>query len=101
MSVKVSSSSIGEPMIFVRKRIQEANLQKPSLQNPSLPKPSLRTRAVAFAIAASIGVCGGLIPEAARSDDPVVTGVLGSYTSGVWPFLIGMQKGLFAHRNIK
>ena len=66
-------------------------------------KPGLRSRArsVAFAIAALIGLAGGFVPTAARSDDPVITGVLGSYTSGVWPFLIGMKKGFFAQRNIK
>jgi len=32
--------------------------------------------------------------------ETVVTGVLGSYTSGVWPFLIGIKKGFFAKRSI-
>ncbi|HEY6259792.1 MAG TPA: ABC transporter substrate-binding protein [Xanthobacteraceae bacterium] len=66
-------------------------------------KPSLRRRArsVPFAIAVLIGLSGGLVPIGARSADPVVTGVLGSYTSGVWPFLIGMKKGFFARHDIR
>jgi ABC-type nitrate/sulfonate/bicarbonate transport system substrate-binding protein len=47
------------------------------------------------------GLWNGLAPTAARSAEPVVTGVLGSYTSGVWPFLIGMKKGFFARHDIR
>jgi ABC-type nitrate/sulfonate/bicarbonate transport system substrate-binding protein len=32
--------------------------------------------------------------------ETVVTGVLGSYTSGAWPFLISVKKGFFARRGI-
>ncbi len=31
----------------------------------------------------------------------VVTGVLGSWTSGLWPFLIARKKGLFSRHNIR
>jgi NitT/TauT family transport system substrate-binding protein len=39
--------------------------------------------------------------DSARAVEKVVTGVLGSYTSGVWPILIGMKKGFFAKRGIE
>src|SRR3977135_4185602 len=39
--------------------------------------------------------------DSARAVEEVVTGVLGSYTSGVWPILIGMKKGFFAKRGIE
>lgn len=65
-------------------------------------RPSLRSRrrSVRFAFAVLMGL-SGFVPTAARSADAVVTGVLGSYTSGVWPFLIGMKKGFFARHDIK
>ena len=47
-----------------------------------------------------MGSAGGFIPTAALSAETVVTGVLGSYTSGVWPVLIGMKKGQFARHDI-
>jgi NitT/TauT family transport system substrate-binding protein len=37
----------------------------------------------------------------AGAAEKVVTGVLGSYTSGTWPVLIGMKKGFFARRGIE
>jgi NitT/TauT family transport system substrate-binding protein len=43
----------------------------------------------------SIASAGG-----AAAVEKVVTGVLGSYTSGTWPILIGMKKGFFAKRGI-
>jgi NitT/TauT family transport system substrate-binding protein len=70
-------------------------------QNVSKPSLHRRTRSVSLAVALLMGIYGAFVPTAARSSDPVVTGVLGSYTSGVWPFLIGMNKGLFARHNIK
>jgi len=39
--------------------------------------------------------------DSANAVEKVVTGVLGSYTSGVWPVLIGMKKGFFAKRGIE
>jgi NitT/TauT family transport system substrate-binding protein len=64
--------------------------------------PSLRHRArsVSLAVAVLMGLGGGFVASGARSAEPVVTGVLGSYTSGVWPFLIGMKKGFFARHDI-
>jgi NitT/TauT family transport system substrate-binding protein len=59
--------------------------------------PVLRL-AIAALMAAAVG---GLAPTVARAADPVITGVLGSYTSGVWPFLIGMKKGFFARHDIR
>ena len=53
--------------------------------------------ALAFAVSASLALLGQ--PTAARAET-VVTGVLGSYTSGVWPFLVGVKKGLFARHDI-
>lgn len=57
--------------------------------------------AIAFALALFTALSGNLAPTAARAADTVVTGVLGSYTSGVWPFLIGMRKGFFDRHNLK
>jgi NitT/TauT family transport system substrate-binding protein len=39
--------------------------------------------------------------NSAGAVEKIVTGVLGSYTSGVWPVLIGMRKGFFAKRGIE
>lgn len=38
---------------------------------------------------------------AVAAEKVVVTGVLGSWTSGLWPFLIAQKKGLFARQNIR
>jgi NitT/TauT family transport system substrate-binding protein len=43
----------------------------------------------------------GFVAPATAADKVVVTGVLGSYTSGVWPFLIAVKKGFFARHGIK
>ena len=37
----------------------------------------------------------------ARAETIVNTGLLGSYTAGLWPFLVAQQKGMFARRGIK
>src|SRR5215831_16288213 len=60
-----------------------------------------RVPSLAAVLAILMGVCGASLPTAARASDPVITGVLGSYTSGVWPFLIGMKKGFFARHDIR
>jgi NitT/TauT family transport system substrate-binding protein len=80
MCAKVSSLNMGDRMSSIRQGV-----------------PKLASLAIAFATALS----GSLAPTAARAADTVVTGVLGSYTSGVWPFLIGMRKGFFDRHNIK
>ena len=54
--------------------------------------------ALVMAILASVATFGS---AAVHAEETVVTGVLGSYTSGVWPFLIGMKKGMFARHGIK
>src|SRR3954452_16201061 len=58
-------------------------------------------RPLAAAVAVLIGAGTAFAPTTVRAADPVITGVLGSYTSGVWPFLIGMKKGLFARHDIR
>jgi ABC-type nitrate/sulfonate/bicarbonate transport system substrate-binding protein len=58
-------------------------------------------RLTSLAVALTTSLSGSLAPTAARAADTVVTGVLGSYTSGVWPFLIGMRKGFFDRHAIK
>jgi NitT/TauT family transport system substrate-binding protein len=49
-------------------------------------------------VAASFALIGA---DRAGAVEKIVTGVLGSYTSGVWPVLIGMRKGFFAKRGIE
>ena len=38
---------------------------------------------------------------AVAAEKVIVTGVLGSWTSGLWPFLIAQKKGLFARHNLR
>ena len=40
-------------------------------------------------------------PAAVAAEKVVVTGVLGSWTSGLWPFLIAQKKGLFSRHEIR
>ncbi|MDB5642473.1 MAG: transporter substrate-binding protein [Hyphomicrobiales bacterium] len=64
-------------------------------------RPKLRA---SLACAAIVSMALGWLAPAQPSfaaDKVVVTGVLGSYTSGVWPFLIAMKKGFFARHGIK
>jgi NitT/TauT family transport system substrate-binding protein len=58
-------------------------------------------RPLAAAVAVLMGAGTAFAPTTVRAADPVITGVLGSYTSGVWPFLIGMKKGLFERHDIR
>src|SRR5436189_5698440 len=88
MSAKASFLNTGDPMTSVR-------------QDRNKPNRRSSARLVPLATAVLMALSGALVPTAARSADPVVTGVLGSYTSGVWPFLIGMKKGFFARHDIR
>src|SRR5882757_3734284 len=88
MSAKAFFLNTGEPMSSARQNVNEPNRRA-------------RAQVLRFAIAALIAAAGGFAPTAARAADPVITGVLGSYTSGVWPFLIGMKKGFFARHDIR
>ncbi len=74
-------------MSCVRQRVNEPNLRRSA-------------RFVPLAVAVLMALSSAFVPTAARSAERVVTGVLGSYTSGVWPFLIGMKKGFFARYDI-
>src|SRR5262245_3067128 len=87
-SARVSSLSTGDPMTSVRQHVRQSSLRGCA-------------RSVAFLIAALMALSGAFGPTAARAADPVITGVLGSYTSGVWPFLIGMKKCLFARHDLQ
>jgi NitT/TauT family transport system substrate-binding protein len=51
-----------------------------------------------FSVAAAFSLVGA---GGAGAVEKVVTGVLGSYTSGTWPILIAMKKGFFARRGIE
>src|SRR5262249_37498791 len=87
-----------------RRRLSDANETESATSGRALLQSrSDRSIAVrgAHVIAVLLGLCNGLAPTAARSAETVVTGVLGSYTSGVWPFLIGMKKGFFARHDIR
>src|SRR5258706_322634 len=86
MSAKASSLNTGDPMSSVRQDLNE---------------PNRRSSARLVPLVVLMALSGVLVPSAARSADSVVTGVLGSYTSGVWPFLIGMKKGFFAQHDIR
>jgi NitT/TauT family transport system substrate-binding protein len=63
-------------------------------------RQSARNRTLSLPLAIALLLSGVFAPTGARAADTVVTGVLGSYTSGVWPFLIGMKKGFFARHDI-
>src|SRR5215470_14458328 len=80
MCAKVSSLNMGDRMNYIGRKVHTRSL-------------------LAIALAASL--TGSLGPTTGLAADTVVTGVLGSYTSGVWPFLIGMRKGFFDRHNIK
>ena len=56
----------------------------------------MRTRTM---IAASL-FCAFAHAHAALALDTIVTGLIGSATSGSWPFYIGMDKGFFADADI-
>jgi NitT/TauT family transport system substrate-binding protein len=58
----------------------------------------VRIVSVAAACALASTITG---TNSAVAVERVVTGVLGSYTSGVWPVLIGTKKGFFAKRGIE
>src|SRR6185295_16994067 len=81
MPVRASHLNIGESMSSVRQNADK--------------------RSLLLAIAILMALSSVLSPTAAQAAERVVTGVLGSYTSGVWPFLIGMRKGFFDRHNIK
>ncbi len=51
--------------------------------------------------AAALSLLPVAAPSAAAAEKVVVTGVLGSWTSGLWPFLIAQKKGLFSRHGIK
>ena len=51
-----------------------------------------------FAISVALSFA---VQPAAAAEKIVVTGVLGSWTSGLWPFLIAQKKGFFSRHNIK
>ena len=51
--------------------------------------------------AAALSILPAGTPSAVAAEKVVVTGVLGSWTSGLWPFLIAQKKGLFARHGIK
>jgi ABC-type nitrate/sulfonate/bicarbonate transport system substrate-binding protein len=69
-------------------------------QDANTPRLRGSARFVSLGVAMVVALCSALVPATARAAERVVTGVLGSYTSGVWPFLIGMKKGLFARHDI-
>src|SRR5260370_28918322 len=86
MSAKASSLNTGDPMSSVRQDLNE---------------PNRRGSARLVPLVVLMALSGALVPTAARSADPVVTGVLRSYTSGVWPFLIGLKNGFFARHHLR
>src|SRR6476660_9698684 len=88
MSARASSLNTGDPM-------------SPVQQNAYRPRLPSGMRFFPLATVVLVGLSLVFAPGAARSAEAVVTGVLGSYTSGVWPFLIGMKKGLFARHDIR
>jgi NitT/TauT family transport system substrate-binding protein len=55
-------------------------------------------RFASFAVAATMALAS--TPSVA-AETTVVTGVIGSYASGVWPLVIAMKKGMFAKHEIK
>src|SRR5258708_40100838 len=88
MCAKVSSLNMGDRMSSIGRKVRKRSL-----------RGVVRLFAPGIALVATL--TGSLAPTAARAADTVVTGVLGSYTSGVWPFLIGIRKGFFDRHNIK
>ena len=68
-----------------------------------MTKPEGRRRGPGVCAAMLCVALGLFAPTHASmaAEKVVVTGVLGSYTSGVWPFLIAMKKGFFARHGIK
>ena len=59
-----------------------------------------RRLAVALCVAL-LSLMPVIMPSACAAEKVVITGVLGSWTSGLWPFLIAQKKGLFARHGIQ
>jgi len=59
-----------------------------------------RLQSLTYALCATLCLAG-LGSTFGQAAETVTTGVLGSYTSGTWPVLIGMKKGLFTKRGIE
>lgn len=62
---------------------------------------ALRQSLTASLCAAALSLAPLVAAPAHAAEKTVVTGVLGSWTSGLWPFLIAQKKGLFARHGIK
>ncbi len=56
---------------------------------------------VAVLCALTLSIAPLASAPALAAEKEVITGVLGSWTSGLWPFLIAQKKGLFSRHGIK
>src|SRR5215471_14622983 len=78
--------------------IVRQSLTEPAARIPCRTMRRIVSIAQIVSFVASFALIGA---DGAGAVEKVVTGVLGSYTSGVWPVLIGMRKGFFAKRGIE
>lgn len=74
---------------------------KVSLSNMGEVMKNNAKRSVSLAVAAAMAVSVTFAPNPAKSAElKVATGVIGTWAAGVWPFLIGVKKGMFARHNL-